>query len=130
MASEAFPELTRVELTIMKLLWKTGRLSAREVHERLQSTSDWAYSTTRTTLDRMVKKGLLAKKVFHGLNLYEPRISKPMGIAQLVRDFADRVLEVDPHTVVSLFSRSESLTAEEIEELTELLEKDERGARR
>lgn len=119
-----FPDLTKPELAIMKLFWAAGPLSAREVHERRQSTTDWAYSTTRTTLDRMVKKRLLTKKDFHGINLCEPRITKPVGIAQLVRDFADRVLEVEPSTVVSLFARSESLTEEEMKELSELLSQD------
>ena len=109
----------------MKLFWAAGPLSARELHERLRSSTDWAYSTTRTTLDRMVKKLLLTKKDFHGINLYAPRITKPVGIAQLVRDFADRVLEVEPATVVSLFARSESLTEEEMKELSELLSQDE-----
>ena len=108
----------------MKLFWAAGPLSAREVHEHHQSTTNWAYSTTRTTLDRMVKKRLLTKKDFHGINLYKPRITKPVGIAQLVRDFADRVLEVEPSTVVSLFARGESLTEEEMKELSELLSRD------
>jgi predicted transcriptional regulator len=73
-------------------------------------------------MDRMVKKGLLAKKEFHGLYLYEPLISKPMGLAQAVKDFADRVIEVDYGVVVSLFARGKALTPEEIEELHRLLE--------
>jgi BlaI family penicillinase repressor len=127
------PELSRAELDIMKWLWKEGKLSARELHDRLThayewhstdltKTYDWAYSTTRTTMDRMVKKGLLARREFHGLYLYEPLISRPMGLAQAVRDFADRVLEVDYGTVVSMFARSKALTPEEIDELHQLLE--------
>ena len=121
-ADRRLPELSRAELDIMKWLWEEGKLSARELHERLTRTYDWAYSTTRTTMDRMVKKGHLAKNEFHGLYLYEPLISKPMGLAQAVRDFADRVLEVDYGAVVSLFARGKALTPEEIEELHRLLE--------
>jgi predicted transcriptional regulator len=121
-AERRLPELSRAELDIMKWIWEEGKLSARELHERLTKTYDWAYSTTRTTMDRMVKKELLAKNEFHGLYLYEPLISKPMGLAQAVRDFADRVLEVDYGTVVSLFAHSQALTPNEIEELHRLLE--------
>ena len=60
---QTLPDLTKPELAIMKLFWAAGPLSAREVHERRQSTTDWAYSTTRTTLDRMVKKRVLTKKI-------------------------------------------------------------------
>jgi predicted transcriptional regulator len=92
------------------------------VHDIVAAIHDWAYSTTRTTMDRMVKKRLLAKKEFHGLNLYEPRISKPMGLARMVREFADRVLEMDSGAVVSMFAHSNALRPEEVEELARILE--------
>jgi len=119
------PDLTRSELAVLKVLWKQGELSAREVHEGLSGSLDWAYSTTRTTLDRMATKGLLQKRSFHGMYLYEPCVSKVAGLAGLVRDLAERVLEVDYAPVVSLFAESNALTPEEVEELSRLLEEEE-----
>ncbi len=117
------PELSRSGLDIMKILWKDGRSSAREVHDQLSAAYGWAYSTTKTTMDRMVKKGRLSRENFHGVFLYNPLISKPAGLAKLVRNFADNVLELDYGSVVSLFARSKALTAKEIEELQKILEK-------
>jgi len=125
--SDRLPELSATELDVMKILWREGRQSARELHERLAPERHWAYSTTRTTLERMVEKGLLEKAAFHGINLYAPRLGKPAGLARLVRDFAERVLEMDAAPVVSLFARSEALSEEEIRELERLLEVGETG---
>ena len=119
---ETLPDLTKSELAVLKVLWSGGEASAREVHEGLAEGVDWAYSTTRTTLDRMAAKGLLSKRSFHGIYLYAPRVSKVAGLAGLVRDLAERVLEVDYAPVVSLFAESKHLTAEEVEELSRLLE--------
>ena len=119
---DAIPELTKSELAVLKVLWSDGEASAREVHEGLAEGVDWAYSTTRTTLDRMAAKGLLTKRSFHGIYLYAARISKVAGLAGLVRDLANRVLEVDYAPVVSLFAESNHLTPEEVEELSRLLE--------
>jgi BlaI family penicillinase repressor len=116
------PELTKSELAVLKVLWSGGEASAREVHEGLAEGVDWAYSTTRTTLDRMAAKGLLSKRSFHGIYLYAARVSKVAGLAGLVRDLAERVLEVDYAPVVSLFAESKHLTPEEVEELSRLLE--------
>ena len=116
------PELSRSELDIMKILWKDGRSSAREVHDQLCAAYGWAYSTTKTTMDRMVKKGRLSWENFHGVFFYKPIFSKPAGLAKLVRNFADNVLELDYGSVVSLFARSKALTAKEIEELQRLLD--------
>jgi predicted transcriptional regulator len=122
----SLPELSKSELDIMKVLWRDGRLSAREVHDEVADTYDWAYSTTKTIMDRMVKKALLERRNFHGVFLYRPLISKPAGLAQFVRNFADHVLELDYGSVVSLFARSKTLSPKEIEELSRLLENEQR----
>lgn len=117
----ALPDLNDTELAVLKALWRERRLSARELHERVGETHGWAASTTRTTLDRMAAKGLLEKRPFHGLNLYEPTVSRPAALARRVRDFAGQVLEIDWPPVVSLFAESEALSAEEVDELERLL---------
>lgn len=115
------PTLTGPELSVMRALWQAGDLGAREVHQRVGEGYGWAYSTTRTTLDRMVKKGLVAKQDSHGLWLYRAAISKARGLAGLVRDFAARVLESAPAPVVSLFAESNVLDPDEIAELHAIL---------
>jgi predicted transcriptional regulator len=119
--STALPDLSDSELDVMRALWKGGRLSAREVHDTVSPEREWAYSTTRTVLERMVEKELVEKASFHGIYLYRPRLSRAVGLARAVRDFADRVAEVGAAPVVSLFAGSESWSAEEIAELEELL---------
>lgn len=117
-------EPNATELEVLKLLWRDGRLSAREVHDRLGDVQGWAYSTTRTVLDRMVAKKFLSRRAFHGLNLYQTRVSRVRAIASMVRAFAERVAEVEPTAVVPLFAESNALTPEEVEDLAALLEEE------
>ncbi|MCU0233132.1 MAG: BlaI/MecI/CopY family transcriptional regulator [Thermoanaerobaculales bacterium] len=119
---KALPQLSPSELELMKLLWEADGLSAREVHERLSGRLDWAYSTTRTTLERMVRKGLVAKREFHGLHLYTASVSRAAGLARLVRDFARQVVGSSPAPVVSLFAANGTLAEEEVAELRRLLD--------
>ena len=116
------PQLTPAELEVMKVLWESDGLSAREVHQRIGESMGWAYSTTRTTIERMVRKDLVKKGVFHGLHLYTASVSRASGLARMVRDFARQVLETSHVPVVSLFADSGSLSAEEIDELSRLLD--------
>ncbi|MCA9742582.1 MAG: BlaI/MecI/CopY family transcriptional regulator [Deferribacteres bacterium] len=120
--SKQHPDLSKAEYDILRVLWKSKRLSVREVHDQLQPVTKWAYSTTKTMMDRMVKKGLLLRESFHGLFLYRPLISRPAGLVKMVQFFADRVLEMDYGSVVSLFARSHALSQEEIDELEQFLE--------
>lgn len=123
-------QLAPAELDVMKTLWKAGTLSARELHDRLAQQTGWAYSTTRTTIERMVAKRLLAKRSFHGLNVYAAAISRPEGIARLVRDFAQQVLDMPTAPVAALFAESDALTPAEVAELRALLGSSKRPKRR
>ena len=116
------PQLSPTELEVMKILWEADGLSAREVHQRIGEHMDWAYSTTRTTIERMVRKGLVKKTVFHGLHLYTASVSRASGLARMVRDFARQVLETSHAPVVSLFADSGRLDDDEIDELSRLLD--------
>ncbi|MDQ7048320.1 MAG: BlaI/MecI/CopY family transcriptional regulator [Enterobacterales bacterium] len=116
------PDLNPTELQILNLLWKSKEgLSVRELHEKIKQKFNWAYSTTKTTMDRMVKKGLLKRDDFHGIFLYQAQISKPAGLARLFRFFTNDLLEIEPSALVSLFGSSKGLSASEITELEALL---------
>lgn len=112
------------ELGILKLLWRYHRLSAREIHNHVGDEFGWAYSTTRTVVERMVKKGLLRKRSLHGLNVYAPELAKVPTLAGLVRDFTRRVLGIQPSAAIPMFAESDLLDEKELAELEALLEND------
>ncbi len=126
-SKRGLPKLSQAELEVIQVIWDRGRLSAREVHEAVAEQEKWEYSTTRTVLGRLVKKGAVSKKTFHGIQLYEAKISRAEGLAQRVRDFAERVVQVDPALVVPLFAAGNALAPEEIEEISRILEGEGRG---
>lgn len=105
----------------MKMLWSRGGLAAREIHDGLSEKTGWAYSTTRTLIERLVKKGLIEKESVHGLHVYEAAISRAEGMAPLVTSFARNVLGLSHVPVAALFRDSEALTRAEIDELRQIL---------
>jgi len=117
MASE--PNAT--ELAVLKVLWSAKALSAREVHTQIEDAQGWSYSTTRTVLQRMVDKGLVKKASAHGLAVFSAADSKVDLIGTLVRDFTERVLEVEGPLPVAAFTGSALLNEQELAELEALL---------
>lgn len=115
-------ELTKTEYQVLRVLWKQQPLSVREVHDRLNN--NWAYTTTKTLMDRMAAKGLLTRESYHGVLVYQPTLSRPEGLVKLVRFFAEKVLEVEHDEVVSMFTDSRTYSSEEVEQLRKLLKKD------
>lgn len=111
------------ELELLKALWRDGRLSARELHDRVGRAQDWSASTTRTVLRRLVEKGLAARTDYHGLAVYEASAAKVDLISRLVRSFARRVLDADPRALsASTFAGSALLDDAERGELERLLQ--------
>ena len=116
---------SKSELTILKVLWRDAPLSAREVQEKVGPLLDWSFSTTRTTLSRMVEKSLLQLDTKHGVRVYSPVESKARTLSGVMREFFDTVLEMKGPLPTAAFHDSEMLSEEEWLELDRLL--NERG---
>ena len=69
-------KLTEPEWLIMSALWEEHPATVREVAERLSNKLDWAYSTFKTTLDRLVQKQIAGKRKRSNLSFYEPILTR------------------------------------------------------
>lgn len=114
------PSPSDAELELLKLFWRGGSMSAREVQDLAGPELGWAVSTTRTTLERMRAKGLLDRRSVHGLAVYEPAKPKVAVIGGLLRRLRG-ALEIRGALPASAFAGSQLLSSEEVAQLEELL---------
>jgi predicted transcriptional regulator len=121
MAPDPNTQPTKPELAVLKLLWSSKWLTAREIADVVGAEFSWSYSTVRTVLERMCDKDLLKKKSEDGVNLYSASVGKIALLSGMIRDFTDRVLEIDAAPSAALFADSRLLTKDEIEELERAL---------
>jgi predicted transcriptional regulator len=63
-----------LESAVMDILWAQGESNVRDVAQRL--TRPLAYTTVMTTLDRLYKKGLLARRKEERAFFYSPSWSR------------------------------------------------------
>ncbi len=112
---------SKSELSILKVLWAEAPLSAREIQEKVGPELGWSFSTTRTTLSRMVEKSLLEICTKHGVRIYEPVDSKARTLSGVMREFFGTVLEMKGPLPTAAFHDSKVLTEEEWLELDDLL---------
>lgn len=112
------------ELDLLKLFWRVGDLSAREVQDRLPPGLDWAVSTTRTVLERMRAKGLLTRRSVHGIAVYGAARGKVEVLGAALRRVMREVLEVEGRLPAAAFTGSHVLTREELNELVAILNAD------
>lgn len=81
------PVLGRLERAVMEESWRRGEASVREMHTAFGERM--AYTTLMTTLDRLYKKGLLARRKEGRAFYYTPRFSR----AEFARGVAEDVIE-------------------------------------
>ncbi len=110
------------ELKLLRHLWRHGRLSGREIHDASQGDTGWSYSATRKTLDRMIEKGLVRVEIVHGMKTHIATQSKLETLAALASAFARDVLDLDAPMPAAAFAGSRLISADEIDELENLLE--------
>ena len=69
-------ELTEAEWAIMRALWSHQPCAAGTVQDALTASKGWAYSTVKTTMDRMVRKGLLRVQKIRYLRVYSTTVDE------------------------------------------------------
>jgi len=91
--SPAPGRLTRAELKCMKALWFEGARTVRDVHRILQPDHPLAYTTVLTVMDRLTRKGFLARTRQGRAHTYLPRCSfeesRSHAVADLIRTWFD-----------------------------------------
>ena len=93
MASKTLPVLARQELALMKVIWRAGHATVREVYEALREERRVAYTTVMTTLNILESKGYLRKAPEGRAYRYHPTQPQRRVMTALVRDFVDRVFD-------------------------------------
>lgn len=115
------------ELEVLKCFWRDGDLSSREVHHRVAAQLNWTPSTTRTVLERMRAKGLLARRNVHGIAVYSQSQSKLTVVGGLMRRLST-LLEIEGSLPAAAFSGSQLLNDADIVALEAVLKASEGDA--
>ena len=116
-------DLTEAEWAIMKVVWEQEPCTAGTVQETLTDTKAWAYSTVKTTMDRMVEKGFLAIERIRNLQLFSSRISEVEAKRAEFRKMLKRAFDGALTPMMQFLLEHERLSAEEASHLRELVER-------
>jgi BlaI family transcriptional regulator, penicillinase repressor len=113
--------LTRQELAIMKIVWRTGAVTVRDVYEALRARRQVAYTTVMTMMNILETKGYLKKEKFERAFRYRPARQERTVVTSMVRDFVNRVFDGASHPLLLHLVREGRLSDEERRELMRLI---------
>ncbi|MBN1362247.1 MAG: BlaI/MecI/CopY family transcriptional regulator [Sedimentisphaerales bacterium] len=118
-------ELTEAEWAIMKVVWEKEPCTAGTVQETLAGSKDWAYSTVKTTMDRMAEKGFLAIEKIRNLQLFRASISEVQAKRAEFRKMLKRAFDGALTPMMQFLIEHEGLSADEASQLRQLVDKTE-----
>jgi BlaI family penicillinase repressor len=132
---QATAELTEAEWEIMKVVWEKEPCAAGTVQETLAlhgETRSKAYSTVKTTMDRMVEKGFLKIEKIRNLQLFKSCISEIDAKRGEFRKMLKRAFDGALTPMMQFLIEHEGLSKTEASQLRDLVnseKKPERGKR-
>ncbi len=116
-------ELTEAEWDIMKVVWEKEPCAAGTVQETLAISRDRAYSTIKTTMDRMVEKGFLEIERIRNLQLFRSCVSEVDAKRGEFRKMLKRAFDGALTPMMQFLIEHEGLSKAESAQLRELVNK-------
>jgi predicted transcriptional regulator len=109
--------LTGQELEIMKVVWKLGTPTVRQVYEDLLEHRKVAYTTVMTMMNILETKGYLKKRQGERAFVYTPSKPEKQVIRAMVREFVDRVFNGAAEPLLLHLVEDDQLSKAELDEI-------------
>jgi BlaI family penicillinase repressor len=114
-------ELFDSEWAILQAVWEHEPCAAPTVQEALQNEKGWAYTTVKTLMDRMVKKGLLRTERIRNLYLYRAAITRAQAQRSEIMKTVKRAFDGALTPMMQFLIENENLSDEEYRQLEHLI---------
>jgi len=123
--------ISNLEAEIMKIIWKSGKVTVREVHEdmlrkEIESKEHGfiPYTTVMSTMTTLAEKGLLKQNKTSKTYLYSAAVDKKELSKRIIKSVSDKLLEDSTRGMVSRFlSNSKNISQDGINKLLNDIDK-------
>ena len=114
-------KVTNSEWYVMNCLWEKSPLSLMQLVPLLKESAGWSKSTSATMVRRMTEKELIGYEENGKTKYFFPKVDKQDVVVQETRDFLQRIYDGSVGMMMSALVRQDDLSAEDIQELQEIL---------
>ena len=115
--------LPNAELAVMELLWRRGRLTARQIMDELYAdVARPQHGTVQRLLQRLEDKGFVVRDRELGVNAFSPAVTRQSYATGQLEALAQRLTGGSLVPMVTRLVEDNKLPRTEIERLREILE--------
>ncbi len=119
---EGLMRLSESEWQIMNALWQRYPASARELIERLPKNINWAYTTLKTMLTRLVAKNVVSERKRANTSIYEPLITRSKARRNALQSLMDQAFDGAMGPLMHFLIEDQKLSKKQRQELLQLLQ--------
>ena len=116
-------KLSETEWQIMNALWQRYPASTRDVLERLPENINWAYTTVKTMLNRLVTKNVVSERKRANTSLYEPLLTKHKARRSAFANLLNNAFEGTVGPLMHFLVEDKKLSPEQRKELDSICSK-------
>jgi predicted transcriptional regulator len=129
MAPKQIVRPTKLELSILKVLWEAGPHSVREIQKILDETKPTGYTTVLKMLQIMTEKGLVERDESVRPQIYRAKYSQEQTQRHLVSDLLQRAFGGSVKALVMQALASKKSSAKDLDAIEKLLDRIEGGSK-
>ncbi len=115
------PIPTEQELEILKVIWKRGEATVREVYNDLRQRRSIAYTTVLTMMGILERKGHVTKTPGERAYVYKPAQLQGKVVQSMVKDFVSRVFNGSPKSLLVHLLEDQGTGSKDLDEIEALL---------
>src|SRR5919112_2365588 len=120
------PRPTDAEIEILKVLWRRGPSTVREVFDALSERRGTGYTTVLKLMQIMAEKGLVTRDETARAHLYAPAHEEGETQSRLVGDLVRKAFDGSARNLVLHALSTERASKEELSEIRQMLDELER----
>ena len=113
--------LTAQQLEIMKVVWRLGEATVRDVYEDLRARRSVAYTTVMTTMKTMEARGHLKKRAEGRAFVYQAAEPQNRALRKIVRDFIDRVFNGSTEPLLAHLVQEKRLSEKDLDKVARMI---------
>ena len=117
------------ELEILRILWKKGPRTVREVHDALGRERRIGYTTALKTMQVMAEKGLVTRDESERSHVYAFAVEEKSIKRRLVSDLLDRAFDGSAAKLVMHALSEKRASPEDLKQIRKLLNNYPRGGK-
>ena len=117
------PLISNSEWWILRELWKSSPLEAKEIIDRVGQPHEWSPRTVKSLIHRLVKKGALTFEVTGKAYEYSPAVNEQECLEAERQELQQKTSKKSSLRLIASFIEEAELSADDLDTLKKLIEK-------